>query len=103
MGEFQVSKLSYTIDHLYSKYDEMLDKFEILEQDRDSRLAQLARKQFPYILDHDYDPGKKGKGKVSIIKYVRIDTANVLNIWVGSNNAGKVKSALQERLHYLSV
>ena len=66
IGEFQVSKLSYTIDHLYSKYDDMLDKFENLERDRDSRIAQLARKQFPYILDYDYEPGKKGKGKVRI-------------------------------------
>lgn len=70
IGEFQVSKLSYTIENLYQKYDNLLDEFEKLEQKRNSTVAQLARKRFPYILEIDYVPSKKGKGKVNYIVYL---------------------------------
>jgi len=61
LGEFHVSKLAFTTNQLYIKYEQLVDKAERLELTRDKRIAELARKQFPFILDPEYDPNVKSK------------------------------------------
>lgn len=61
IGEYQVSKLTFTLDQLYSKYEELLDQYEELDGVRRQRVAALARNKFPHILDPNFKVARKPK------------------------------------------
>jgi len=60
-GEFHFSKLNFTLEALYDKYNALLDEYEALETIRDTRMAALAREKFPQILNPDYVVDNKAK------------------------------------------
>ncbi|KAF6025466.1 hypothetical protein EB796_016242 [Bugula neritina] len=62
-GEFHFSKLNFTLEALYDKYNALLDEYEALETIRDTRMAALAREKFPQILNPDYVVDNKAKKK----------------------------------------
>ena len=63
-GEYQVSKLTFTIDQLYSKHDELLDQYDELEKKKVERMAALARVKCRHIFHPDY---QKNSNKVKLI------------------------------------
>lgn len=68
VGEVHVAKLTYVLEQLYQKCDEMLSDLEKLERIKDTRIAKLARELYPQILHPDYIPGRRRR-KV-IMKHV---------------------------------
>ncbi|XP_067933042.1 uncharacterized protein [Watersipora subatra] len=62
-AEYQVSKLTFTLEQLYTKYNQLLDEYDQMEKTKMQKMSALAKRIFPHVLDSDYVAPTKSKKK----------------------------------------